>query len=205
MFVLGLTGSIGMGKSTVATMLTAAGVPVLDADATVHALYSVGGAAVEPVGALFPTAIVDGAIDRGALSACVVGKPDALASLERVVHPLVAAERRAWLAAREAEGARFVALDVPLLYETGGEAGVDAVAVVSAPANVQRARVLARPGMTQAKLAAVLARQVPDADKRGRADFVVETGVSLDETRGAVRALVAALDGRQGQGRWRNG
>lgn len=204
MFVLGLTGSIGMGKSTVAAMLADAGVPVLDADAVVHALYAPSGAAVAPVGEKFPTAIINNGVDRAALSACVVGQPDAMAALEAIVHPLVAAERKAWLTVCEADGVRVVALDVPLLFETGGDGGVDAVAVVSAPANVQRARVLARPGMTEAKFESILARQVPDAEKRARADFVIETGVPLDETRAAVQALVAALDGRAGQGRWRD-
>lgn len=196
-----------MGKSTVAAMLADAGIPVLDADATVHALYAPGGAAVEPVRALFPSAIgADGGIDRGALSKSVVGKPDALAALEAVVHPLVSAERTAWLTAQQAAGSPLVVLDVPLLYETGGDAGVDAVVVVSAPPDVQRARVLGRGGtMTEAKLEAILARQVPDAVKRERADFIIETGVPLDETREAVRALVAGLVGRQGSGRWKEG
>jgi dephospho-CoA kinase len=205
MFVLGLTGSIGMGKSTVASMLSNdSAVPVLDADAVVHALYAPGGAAVAPVGALFPSAVVDGGVDRAALSKAVVGDAAALAALEAAVHPLVAAERRAWLARQEAAGAPLVVLDVPLLYETDGDAGVDAVVVVSAPADVQRARVLARGGtMTEAKLDAILARQVPDAVKRQRADFVIETGVPLEETREAVRALVAGLVGREGSGGWR--
>jgi len=205
MFVLGLTGSIGMGKSTVASMLSNdSAVPVLDADAVVHALYAPGGAAVAPVGALFPSAVVDGGVDRAALSNAVVGDAAALAALEAAVHPLVAAERCAWLARQEAAGAPLVVLDVPLLYETDGDAGVDAVVVVSAPADVQRARVLARGGtMTEAKLDAILARQVPDALKRERADFVIETGVPLEETREAVRALVAGLVGREGSGGWR--
>jgi len=205
MFVLGLTGSIGMGKSTVASMLSNdSAVPVLDADAVVHALYAPGGAAVAPVGALFPSAVVDGGVDRAALSKAVVGDAAALAALEAAVHPLVAAERRAWLARQEAAGAPLVVLDVPLLYETDGDAGVDAVVVVSAPADVQRARVLARGGtMTEAKLDAILARQVPDAVKRQRADFVIETGVPLEETREAMRALVAGLVGREGSGGWR--
>lgn len=204
MFVLGLTGSIGMGKSTVAAMLVDAGVPVLDADAVVHSLYAPGGAAVAPVTAMFPAAAgSDGGIDRAALSKAVVGDEAAMKRLENLVHPLVEAARTAWLAARASEGAPLVALDIPLLYETGGDGGVDAVAVVSAGSEAQRARVLARPDMAEAKLDAILARQIPDADKRARADFVVDTGVPLGETREAVESLVAALVGRAGGGAWK--
>ncbi|GBF98057.1 hypothetical protein Rsub_10285 [Raphidocelis subcapitata] len=190
-YVLGLTGSIGMGKSTVSAMLRARGVPVVDADAIVHALYAPGGAAVAPVGAAFPSAVAAGAVDRAALSAAVVGRPEAMAALEGIVHPLVEAERVAAMREAAERGAALVVLDIPLLFETGGEGACDGVAVVSAPAGVQRARVLARPGMTPEKFEAILGRQVPDAEKRARADFVIDTGCSLRETEAAVDALLA--------------
>jgi len=203
MFVLGLTGSIGMGKSTVAAMLLDTGVPVLDADAIVHAMYAPGGAGVGPVVAAFPTARgPDGGVDRAALSKAVVGDEGAMMRLEGIVHPLVEAARVAWLEARRADGAPLVALDIPLLYETGADMAVDAVAVVSAGAEAQRERVLARANMTPAKLDAILARQLPDAAKRARADFVVDTGVGIEETQEAVRSLVAALVGREGREAW---
>jgi dephospho-CoA kinase len=192
MIRLGLTGSIGMGKSTTAALFAEAGAPVYDADAAVHALYAAGGAAVEAVEAAFPGVThADGHIDRAALSARVVGDPDALKRLEAVVHPLVGAHRAAFF--ETVADAPVVVLDVPLLFETGGEAFMDAVAVVSAPADVQRARVLARPGMTPQKLDAILARQLPDAEKRARADFVIETGAGIEPARAAVRAVLAAL------------
>lgn len=192
MIVLGLTGSIGMGKSTTAAMFEALGAPVYDADAAVHALYASGGGAVAAVEALFPGVTgPDGGIDRTALAARVVGDPSALRRLEAAVHPRVGAHRAAFFErVREAE---VVVVDVPLLFETGGERRVDAVAVVSAPAAVQRERVLARPGMTEAKLDAILARQTPDADKRARADFVIDTGRGLDATRAQVAAVLAQL------------
>ncbi|KAL4424067.1 hypothetical protein ABPG75_001368 [Micractinium tetrahymenae] len=196
-FILGLTGGIAMGKSTVANWLRQLGVPVLDSDQVVHDLYN-GGAAVGPVDAAFPGVAIDGAISRPELSKRVVGNPEALRLLESIVHPLVAAEKALWLAAQAAAGQRLVVLDIPLLYETGAEADCDAVAVVSAPAEAQRARALARPGMSEGKLAAMLARQVPDAEKRRWADFVVDTGVPLEETRQHVVSLVEALRGRQG-------
>lgn len=198
-FILGLTGSIGMGKSATAGMLRDLGVEVLDSDAVVHQLYSPGGGAVGPVGAAFPGAVVDGAVSRPALSALVVGNPEALARLEAIVHPLVRQEKRRFVATAAAAGADLVVLDVPLLYETGAEAQCDAVAVVSAPEAAQRARVLARPGMSADKLDGILARQMPDAEKRARADFVIDTGVSLEETKRAVAALVDGLRGRQGR------
>ena len=182
MIVLGLTGSIGMGKSTTAAMFEAQGAPVYDADAAVHALYAAGGGAVAAVEALFPGVTgPDGGIDRAALAARVVGEPEALRRLESVVHPLVGAHRTAFF-----EGvahADVVVVDVPLLFETGGERNVDAVAVVSCPPEMQRARVLARPGMTPEKLDAILARQTPDAEKRARADIVIDTGRGLDAAR----------------------
>ena len=192
MIVLGLTGSIGMGKSTTAAMFEALGAPVYDADAAVHALYAAGGGAVAAVEAAFPGVVgADGAVDRTLLAARVVGAPEQLRRLEAVVHPLVGAHRAAFFE-RVAE-AEVVVVDVPLLFETGGERAVDAVAVVSAPAEMQRARVLARPGMTPEKLDAILARQLPDADKRARADFVIDTGRGMDAARAETAAVLAAL------------
>lgn len=193
MLVLGLTGSIGMGKSTTATLFEAEGVPVYDSDAAVHALYAVGGAAVAPVEAAFPGVVVDGAIDRARLSARVVGDPEALAKLEAIVHPLVGAHRIGFFEKAQAGGCQIVVLDIPLLFETGGEKKVDKVVVVSAPADVQRARVLARPEMTPEKFEAILARQTPDAEKRARADFVIDTSQGLDSARQQVRDLLTLL------------
>ena len=193
MIVLGLTGSIGMGKSTTAALFAAEGVPVWSADAAVHALYGPGGAAVGPVGANFPGVIRDGGVDRTALSARVAGDPDALARLEALVHPLVAADREAFLAQARAAGASLAVVDIPLLFETGAERGVDAVAVVSAPAEIQRTRVLEREGMDAAKFAALHERQTPDAHKRSRADVVIDTSQGLDHARDRVRRVIAAL------------
>ncbi len=193
MIVLGLTGSIGMGKSTTAALFAEAGVPVYDADAAVHALYAAGGGAVEAVRALFPDAVRDGAVDRAALAAEVVGAPDKLKRLEAAVHPLVAAHRASFFAALGQ--ADLVVLDIPLLFETGGEAQVDKVVVVSAPAETQRARVLARPGMTAAKLDAILARQLPDGEKRARADFVIDTSRSVEDARRQVAEVLARVRG----------
>ena len=170
MFILGLTGSVGMGKSATAKMFADEGVPVHDADAAVHALYE--GEAVPAIEAAFPGTTSNGKVDRGKLGERVIGHPDEIKRLERIVHPLVARVRDAFLANAERDGAKVALLDIPLLYETGGETRCDAVVVVSAPADVQRERVLTRPGMTDAKFEAILAKQVPDADKRGRADFV---------------------------------
>jgi len=195
MIVVGLTGSIGMGKTTTAAMFAAAGVPVYDADAEVHRLYAQGGAAVAPVGAAFPGAVQDGAVDRERLSALVLGDPAALARLNTVVHPLMGEARAAFFHAAEAAGADIVVLDIPLLFETGGEGRVDAVVVVYAPAEVQRQRVLARPGITKAKLAALLAAQTPDADKRARADFVIDTSRGFDEARTQVDEILNTLRG----------
>lgn len=193
MIILGLTGSIGMGKSTTSAMFEAEGVPVYDSDAAVHALYAPGGAAVAPVEAAFPGVVVDGAIDRTRLSARVVGNPQALKTLETIVHPLVGADRIGFFEKAKAEGKDIVVLDVPLLYETGGDRAVSKVVVVSAPAEVQRQRVLARAGMDEAKLDAILARQLPDAEKRARADFVIDTGQGLDHARQQVRAILHSL------------
>lgn len=193
MLVLGLTGSIGMGKSTTSAMFEAEGAPVYDSDAAVHALYAAGGAAVAPVEAAFPGVVVDGAIDRARLSARVVGDPQALAKLESIVHPLVGADRIGFFQKAQAEGRDIVVLDVPLLFETGGQKSVDKVVVVTAPAEVQRARVLARPDMTPEKFEAILARQLPDAEKRARADFVIDTGQGLEHARQQVRDLLTLL------------
>lgn len=193
MILLGLTGSIGMGKSTVAEMFRAEGAPVYDADAAVHRLYAEGGAAVGPVGEAFPEAIVEGAVDRERLSKLVLNDPEALQRLEHIVHPLVGAAQMQFLDDARRAGAPVVVLDIPLLFEKGGAARVDVIAVVSAPADVQRARVLARPGMTPEKFEAILAKQTPDAEKRARADFVIDTGVGVDETRAQVRAVLKAL------------
>lgn len=193
MIVVGLTGSIGMGKSTVAAMFAEEGAPAFDSDAAVHALYAPGGAAVGPVAAAFPAALKDGGIDRTALSALVVDNPVALKRLEQLVHPFVRQAQVDFAEAQRAAGAHAVVFDIPLLFETGGADLVDVVVVVSAPAEVQRARVLARPGMTEDKFERLLARQTPDAEKRARADFVIDTGRSLDETRLQVRAVLDGL------------
>jgi dephospho-CoA kinase len=191
MIKLGLTGSIGMGKSATAAMFAAEGAPVYDADAAVHALYGFGGAAVEPVSAAFPGVAPQGHIDRTLLGQRVLGDPEALKRLETIVHPLVGRHRMDFFAS--VASAPVVVLDIPLLFETGGERMVDAVAVVSAPFHLQHERVLARPGMTPEKLDAILARQTPDADKRDRADFIVDTGQGFDHARERVRAILAAL------------
>ena len=187
---LGLTGSIGMGKSTTAAMFAAEGVPVWDADAAVHALYAPGGPAGAVLRPQFPQAVMpDGSIDRAALSRIVAGDPQALARLEALVHPLVAEDRARFIAAQDAP---LLLFDIPLLFETGAEAWLDQVVVVTAPPDVQRARVLARGTMDAATFEAILARQMPDAEKRARADHVIET-LSLDETRAAVRDLIDRL------------
>lgn len=193
MIVLGLTGSIGMGKSTVAKMFGDEGVPVFDADAAVHRLQGPEGALVDDIEAHFPGTTGPGGVDRGALAERVLGEPKALRRLEALVHPAVRREREAFLAANA--GAPIVLLDIPLLFEAGGSEQVDRIVVVSAPADIQRERVLARPGMTEEKLERILARQLPDSDKRARADFVIPTGGSLDETRRAVRRILACLAG----------
>ncbi len=193
MIIIGLTGSIGMGKSTVAAMFAEEGAPSFNSDAAVHIMYAPGGAAVAPVEAAFPGVTKDGAIDRVALSARVVGKPDEIKRLEAIVHPLVRQAQMQFLQDQRDAGAEFVLLDIPLLFEGSGAKFVDKTVVVSAPADVQRARVLARPGMSAEKFEAILAMQMPDAEKRARADFVIDTGVSLDKTRTQVRAVLDAL------------
>lgn len=193
MILIGLTGSIGMGKSTVAQMFAEEGVPSYNADDAVHAMYRPGGVAVGPVGEAFPEVIVDGAVDRELLSKAVLNDADALKRLELIVHPLVGAMQMAFLQSARDAGAAMVILDIPLLFEKGGEKRVDVTVVVSAPADVQRERVLRRPGMTADKFEAILAKQTPDAEKRARADFVIDTGSSLEETRAQVRAVLKAL------------
>lgn len=193
MIIIGLTGSIGMGKSTVAAMFAEEGAPSFNSDAAVHIMYSPGGAAVAPVEAAFPGVTKDGAIDRVALSARVVGKPDEIKRLEAIVHPLVRQAQMQFLQDQRDAGAEFVVLDIPLLFEGSGAKFVDKTVVVSAPAEIQRARVLARPGMSVEKFEAILAMQMPDAEKRALADFVIDTSASLDETRTQVRAVLDAL------------
>lgn len=192
-FRLGLTGSIGMGKSTTATMFAARGHPVWDADAAVHRLYAPGGAAVAPVSAAFPVALgSDGGIDRTALRQAVASDPAALRRLEAIVHPLVAADREASHAAARAAGARIAVYDIPLLFETGGDASMHGTAVASADADTQRRRVLARPGMTDAALALLLARQLPDVEKRARADWIIPT-TTIAEAEAAVDRVCAEI------------
>ena len=196
MITVGLTGSIGMGKSTTAEMFADQGAPVYDADAEVRRLYAAGGAAVPLVEAVFPGVTVNGAIDRGLLGARVLGKPEALAQLNRIVHPLMGTRRAAFFEDARKRGAPVVVLDIPLLFETGGEKNVDATVVVSAPAEMQRERVLARPGMTPEKLEAILAAQMPDAEKRAKADYVVDTSHGLEAAREQVAAILSDLRGR---------
>ncbi|HYE29567.1 MAG TPA: dephospho-CoA kinase [Allosphingosinicella sp.] len=191
MIILGLTGSIGMGKSTVAKMFADEGVPVFDADAAVHRLQGPEGALVDRIEAHFPGTTGPAGVDRGALAERVLGEPEALHRLEALIHPAVARERQSFLA--DNADAPLVVLDIPLLFEAGGAEQVDQIAVVSAPAEIQRDRVLARPGMTAQKLDRILERQLPDSEKRARADFVIPTGGPLEETRRAVRRILACL------------
>jgi dephospho-CoA kinase len=194
MITLGLTGSIGMGKSTVAAMFADEGVPVFDADAAVHRLQGPEGALVGAIESHFPGTTGPAGVDRTSLAEAVLGQPEALQRLEALVHPAVAAEREHFLATHREDP--LVVLDIPLLFEKGGWAHVDRIAVVSAPPDVQRARVLARPGMTEERFERILALQMPDFEKRARADFVIPTGGSLDQTEAAVRTLIAGLKGR---------
>lgn len=191
MIPIALTGSIGMGKSTVAKMFKRAGVPVFDADAEVRRLQAPGGALVEAIARRFPGSVQNGTVDREALSALVLGKADELAALEAIVHPAVHQARTRFIL--DHGDARALLFDIPLLFETGGEDTFDKVIVVSAPEEIQRQRVLSRPGMSADKLDALLARQMPDADKRGRADFVIDTSGSLDETERQVEYILACL------------
>ena len=192
-FLLGLTGSIGMGKTTVAGMFASLGVPVFDADLAVHRMQGPGGALLAPIEAAFPGATGPRGVDREHLAGAVFDNPEALARLEAIVHPAVRAEREAFMLAHT--GARLVVFDIPLLFEKGQEGEVDAVLVVSAPARIQRARVLARPGMTADRFASILALQVPDVEKRARADYVISTGCTLAETREVVARLTKKLTG----------
>lgn len=196
MIVLGLTGSIGMGKSTTAAMFREFGVPVHDSDEAVHRLYA--GAAAPLVEAAFPGTVVDGRVDRQRLGAYVIGNAEALARLEAIIHPLVRADADAFLAEQRRKGTPVAMLDIPLLFETNGRGRVDKVVVVTAPAPVQRERVLARPGMTEAKFEAILRKQVPDAEKRLRADFIIDTSHGLDAARQAVAAIVHNLHAGEG-------
>jgi dephospho-CoA kinase len=188
MLILGLTGSIGMGKSTTATLFAEAGVPVYDADATVHMLYE--GEAVPAIEAAFPGTTANGKVDRNKLSARVVHDPAAIKQLEQIVHPMLGASRQKFLADAERSGAPVAVVDVPLLFETGGEKRVDAVVVVTTTPELQRQRILARDNMTSEKLDAILARQLPDAEKRRRADFVVDTSDGLDPVRQRIRDIL---------------
>jgi dephospho-CoA kinase len=188
MFILGLTGSLGMGKSTTAAMFAGEGVPVHDADAAVHELYE--REAVKAIEAAFPGTTVGGKVDRDKLGQSALGDDAAMKKLEQIVHPLVRQAEQRFLADAERSGAPVAVLDIPLLFETGAQARCDAVAVVSAPADVQRARAFERPGMTEQKFQAILAKQMPDADKRVRADFVVDTGQGFEHARAQVRDIL---------------
>ena len=198
MYLIGLTGSIGMGKTQTAALFEEEGVPRYDADAAVHGLYEVGGAAVGPIGELFPEAVRDGAVDRAALGRIVLKDGAKLAALEKIVHPLAGATQVDFLNAQIAAGATHVLLDIPLLFETGGHEFVDCVVVVSAPPDIQRARVLERPGMTEEKFADILAKQVPDSDKRAAADFIVDSSVSVADAHRQVKEILAAVRDRKG-------
>jgi dephospho-CoA kinase len=197
MLIIGLTGSMGMGKSAAAGYFRELGLPVFDSDAEVHRLYSAE--AVPLIEAAFPGTTNDGTVDRARLSMALLADPSGFKRIEAIVHPLVRAGQGRFLESCEVSGAPLCVLEIPLLYETGGNKLVDVTVVVSAPADVQRQRVLARPGMTQAKLDAILARQISDAQKRSRADFVVDTGGALDETRRQITSIVAQLQGRRGE------
>lgn len=193
MIILGLTGSIGMGKSATAGLFREAGVPVYDADAAVHALYTEGGAAVAPIEAAFPGVATNGAVDRTKLRTRVLDNPEAMKLLEGIVHPLAGEAQRDFRQQAHAGGAAFAVLDIPLLFETGGNRFCDYTAVVTAPADIQRARVLARPGITAETFESILARQMPDADKRARADFILSTAHGFDFARDQVQAITALM------------
>jgi dephospho-CoA kinase len=200
-YLVGLTGSIGMGKTETAKLFAKLGIPVYDADAAVHRLYEPGGAAVPLIAEAFAGTVKDGRVDRGELAKYIAGNDDAFKKLESIVHPLVADEQRRFLARAAEDGAEMVVQDIPLLFETGGHARMDAVVVVSAPGDVQRARVLERPAMSQEKLDHILSRQMPDEEKRAKAHFVVETDKGLDHAFEQVKAIVAALHERRLKGR----
>jgi dephospho-CoA kinase len=196
MIVAGLTGSIAMGKSETSRMFAARGIPVFDSDAAVHSLYEEGGGAVSAIGAIAPSAIVDQRVDRRQLAALVQAQPSLLAEVERAVHPMVQEMQRHFLAGAEAAGADIALLDIPLLFETGREKDVDVVIVVSAGAQAQRERALKRPGMTEEKLDFIISKQLPDQQKRARADYVIDTSVSLVETARDVDRVIAELKAR---------
>lgn len=196
MLIIGLTGSIGMGKSTVAGRFRAHGIGVIDADAEVHRLYA--GEAVAPIEAAFPGTTANGVVDRTKLSAALMAEPSRFRLLEAIVHPLVQASERRFLLDEFQRGARMAVLEVPLLFETGADARVDVTVVVSAPPHIQRERVLERPGMTPEKLVAILTRQLPDHEKRSRADFIVDTEGSIADSEAQVDAIVAQLEGQDG-------
>lgn len=200
-FIVGLTGSIGMGKTETGRLFARLGIPVYGADEQVHRLYDEGGAAVKAIAKAFPGTVRDGRVDRAALTARVAGDEAAFQRLEDIVHPLVREAEHEFIAAAARRGDALVVLDIPLLFETGSEARVDAVVVASAPASVQRERVLSRPGMTLEKLEAIHARQVPDVDKRAKADFVVETDKGLEHAFASVKRITAALRERAAQRR----
>jgi dephospho-CoA kinase len=195
--LIGLTGSIGMGKSTTADMFRSEGVPVYDSDRLVHEIY--GGRAVAEIERAFPGSAVDGKVDRSKLAAMVLDRPEEMRRLEAIVHPLVWEGRRKFLEQQAALGAKIVALDIPLLFETGAQDDVDAIVVVTASGEIQRARVLARPGMTEEKFLSILSRQTPDAEKRRRADFLIHSDAGMEAARGEVRAILQQLR----QGTWR--
>lgn len=195
-FRLGLTGSIGMGKSTTALMFSEAGIPVWDADAAVHRLYAPGGAAVAPLAAAFSGVVKGGQVDRAVLRSIVRDEPEALKRLEAIVHPLVAADRSEFVAAADRRGEAVIVLDIPLLFETGADGGMDGIVVVSAQPEVQRARVLSRPGMDEATLATILSRQMPDAEKRARATWVIDT-TTMDGARQAVQQILEDIRARR--------
>jgi dephospho-CoA kinase len=197
MIVLGLTGSVGMGKSATAKMFADEGVPVFDADAAVHRLYE--GEATPLIGAAFPGTVSAGRVDRERLSQAVVGNNEAFARLEAIIHPLVQKAREDFLIAAKAKGAKVAVLDIPLLFETGGERKVDKIVVVSAPQTVQKERVLARRGMTDAKFGAIVAKQMPDSEKRRRADFVIDTSRGFEAARKDVRAILRTLSETKGK------
>jgi len=199
MIIIGLTGSIAMGKSETARMFAAHGIPVFDSDAVVHELYSKGGATVEAIAALAPSTIVDGAVDRQRLASFVLEDPSRLKKIEAFVHPLVKARQRTFLAEAEANGFDIAVLDIPLLFEKSRETEVDVIAVVSAGAELQRERALQRPGMTPEKLDFILSRQLTDEEKRSRADYVIDTSVSFEDTARDVGELIAAIRNKAGQ------
>ncbi|MEO0360156.1 MAG: dephospho-CoA kinase [Pseudomonadota bacterium] len=193
MITVGLTGSIGMGKSTTAKMFAEAGAAVWDADDAVHRLYASGGAGADAIADLAPGAVRDGAVDRAILREMAMADPELLKRVEAAIHPLVAKDRAAFLTKARADGARVAVLDIPLIFETGAAGAFDRIVVASAPAEVQRARVLARPGMTEAAFETILAKQVPDAEKRAGADYVVDTGEGMEPARAAVARIMEEL------------